>query len=225
VIICACSEEYADDQKESHKQDLLNKISFVANLNLNTQDFTNTEFVNYLNPYEKAGIITHSCMLKAVKNTLEGKNNVNTLNDEFLKLLNEGLPNDLVKLESNNLDPTEILIEEILFNILIEEGFDSYITKSIFIEKIVLDNDCMDVYQKKRILVLSTVLRYLIVGMTDIHNEYNDSKGDWKDCFLGKLEELQNCKNCYLEKAWCIFTWPQCLAIKAIDCTIDVIIN
>jgi len=225
VILCACSEEYADDHKESQKQELINKISIIANQNLNYQVYTNIEVVNYLNPYEKAGIITHNSMLKAVKNTLEKKNSVNSIYDEFLEFLNEELPENLVNLETDNLDPIEIQIEEILLKILVKEGFDSYITKSIFIENIIIDNDYMNCYQKKRILVFSSVLRHVIVGMKDIHNEYGDSKGEWKDCFLGKLEKLSDCEDCYIEKAWCVFTWPQCLTFKAIDCVIDVIIN
>ncbi|UCG28493.1 MAG: hypothetical protein JSV24_03790, partial [Bacteroidales bacterium] len=225
VLLYACSEKYADDKEKSQKQNLFSEISFVANQTLNIVEYNSDDYINYLNPYEEAGIITHNSMVKAVKIVVEKKSDPNSVNDEFLKLLYEKLPNDLLKLNSDNLDPFEIQIEEILFDIIINEGFNPYIAKSIFIEKIILDADCLHDNQKKRILVFSTVLRYLVVGMTDINLEYVNSKGDWKDCFVQKLEDLQNCDNCYLEKVWCIFTWPQCLGFKALDCAIDVIVN
>jgi len=222
-IMISCNKtEYQENQIQ--RDLLIEQVSKIVNLSIipsNPDDFLVT---NCHNPYDVAGIITSKVTYDILTQVRGGKNNASLLKNEFINKISRDLSASNLYPDSLDYNNVEFIIEDFLLDIYVKEGFEIFIVKSKEIENIVNTSMVFNENQKKRVLIFSSSLRHNINMINEFILEYEMSKSrPWEDCFVDKLRELENCENCWTERIFCIFSWPTCLGLKALDCAIAAI--
>lgn len=223
-FVISCTKDYYENSEKLQQLEIVTEINRIIDAPYAEFEQNEITIYNPANPYDIAGIEVYNSILKAYRKIKKTKNDPSLIKDEFIINLSESIPYDLEYLDTTNINSLEKTIQDKILNLFIEKEIEEYIFKSKQIENIILKSNYVEDNQKKRMLVYSSVLRHLPGAISEIYLE-EQIKGGWEDCFEAKLLELAECKNCYLEKIACIFMWPECLGLKAIDCLIDAIIT
>jgi len=223
LMMISCTKR-EDTEKEIQKDLLIKQVSDIVNLNVvqsNPDDFM---MMNCNNPYDQAGIITSKITYEVLSKARDNKSDPNMLRSEFINTVSSTLSASNLSLDTVDYNDVEFIIENFLIDIYVKEGFSVFVIKSKEIENIVNKSPFFNIDQKKRVLMFSSMLRHNInmIQVFFIENSISKS-GPWSDCFFDKLRELEDCRNCWVERIFCITSWPTCLGVKALDCAIDAI--
>jgi len=222
-IVISCNKtEY--QEKQIQKDLLIEQVSKIVNLRIIPGDPDDFLVTNCNNPYDVAGIITSKITYDILTQVRDKKSNASLLKNEFIEKVSRDLL--ALNLHPDTLDynNVEFIIEDFFLDIYVREGFEIFIVKSKEIENIVNTSIFFNENQKRRVLIFSSSLRHTINMINEFMLECEMSKsGPWEDCFVDKLRELEDCTNCWTERIFCIFSWPTCLGLKALDCGIAAI--
>jgi hypothetical protein len=230
IILISCSKH---DQNISNNLNLKTKqevemLSQIRNLSY-IENVPGTSVDNYLsnanNPYEIAGNTTEKILSNFFYDIKSKKSDPDSLKSVLSSKLNLELPESILHPDTTDLIPFEETLKTTLFNLL-SQDYNTFVSKSIQIENIIICSDYLNDLQKKRVLVYSSVLRH---NMGAAHQILYSSKGveesGWEEftgCWMGKASSLSNCSNCKLERFFCKVNFISCYSIWAGDCLIDM---
>ena len=222
-ITVSCKKtEYSE--KEIQKDLLIEQVSNIVNLSINPSVPDDFMVINCNNPFDAAGVITSDITYDFLIKAKDKKSSISMLKSELINETNRVLWELNLNPDTLNYDDVEYIIKDFLIDIYLKEGFEIFVLKSKEIENIVNTDIYFNENQKKRVLLFSSVLRHNISKIKEffIENKMSKAGPSWEDCFVDKLRELQECDNCLVERVLCIFAWPTCLGVKAIDCAIAI---
>lgn len=231
IFLISCSkhdERISNDlilktKQEAEMLSQINNLSYVENVPGVSVD-------NYLsnanNPYEIAGNTTEKILSNFFNDIKSKKSDPDSLESVLRSKLNLELPESILHPDTTDLIPFEETLKTTLFNLLCED-YNTFVSKSIQIENIIICSDYLNDLQKKRVLVYSSVLRH---NMGAAHQILYSSKGveesGWEEfasCWMDKAITLSNCSNCRLERFFCKVSFVSCYSIWAGDCLLDMI--
>lgn len=223
VVNCSENEIYIKEDFEF--KNLFNEIEIISEEDLKGSPIYDLDLINCNNRFEVIGIITGETTLKIFKSLVDNKSDVNSLKASFISLLDSSLSkySNGNEYSYSDYSSNENKIIDVLIDIYIVEGFESFIIKSKKIEDLLINTKTLKDTQKYRILTFTSVIRQNIGIIKRLISDSKSVDPGWEECFKSKLRELQNCGNCFFEKIICAFSWPTCLGVKALDCLVDQI--
>ena len=224
LVITSCS-KFEIPEKEKEKAKLLIEISQIAEQTIEDDNYEELKVYNDENPFDFVGEVLANVTSEAIMSVENGKTNPDSIIGEFKKKLKQNLSSSYY-LDTTNIDITEIEIFKILLKTYVNERYNSFIVKSKLIENSLMNSCYFNDIQKQRILTYSSTLRHIA---SEIKNYSNNTKSQTdetiEECFRKKLAAFRDCKECFFEKVICIFSFPECLGIKLLDCVIYVLIQ
>ena len=199
---------------------IVSLVSFIEDLdNYPIESISSEEYFNYANPLENLMMVYDHKLIKSIRSNeiQKGTDIQNIFSEEFLS----SFPS--IEPESINSE-TSIIIKKIN-KVLISNDSKDCIPRLKKIENFIVRNKKLNGDYSDLLLGYSTFLRHAVI----IHEEFDVSKDDeditWEECMTEKANQLADCKNCYVEKAYFALSWPLSLSIWAIDCGIASLID
>lgn len=230
IFLISCSkrdEHISNDLNLKTKQEVemliqISNLSYVENVPGVSVD---NNLSNANNPYEIAGNTTEKVLLNFFNDIKSKKSDPDSLKSALSSKLNLEIPESILHPDTTDLIPFEETLKTTLFNLL-SEDYNTFVSKSIQIENMIICSDYLNDLQKKRVLVYSSVLRH---NMGAAHQILYSRKGaaetGWEEfsgCWMEKAISLSNCSGCSLERFLCKVNFITCYSIWAGDCLINM---
>jgi hypothetical protein len=224
LILSACS-KVNFSERENEKGDLLVEIIQISELDIEQIKDIDLTLNNEINPFDFVGEVIASVSKETFYCIEKGETNPESITKNFRSKLKQNLPENFY-LDTANFDYVEKDIFDLLVGIYIKDSYDGFVLKSKLIEKSIINSCYFSEIQKKRVLTQSSTLRHIAGVLEDYSINYKTEKDETlKECWINKLDALRDCKDCYLEWVICIFSFPECLGVKLIDCIIHILIQ
>ena len=191
ILLCSCSKSGNDD-RVILKNELSKNLIFISSSKLDATDFMEYSITNCDNPFESAGIYSITVSKKFIKEIESKKSDPDSIINQFVNVLNSGMPESLKVIDSTDFDSLEKTIQNTLYNIYINECLENFVVKSKKIENLVCESKYFTDNQKKRVLINSSVMRQEIGLFENYFSDSKEMKPKWGQCMKKKLEDLQN---------------------------------
>lgn len=214
-ITYSCENTSIDPDRDPLIEDLeilIDDLKGLAN-----DDFSSDGFLNYDNPLENLFIVYDETIIKSISQKKISKG------DDLRGIFSEEFLSSFPAIDPDDLNAETFFIIRKLNQILVSYNINDCISRLKRVEDFIVKNHNRNLGYSDVLLSYSTFLRHALI----IHSKLVDSKSEdetWKECMLRKLEEAQNCEDCWVEKTICVLAWPECLGVMAIDCGIAALL-